>query len=304
MWHTGRLLGFSGLLAAFALFGATEAQAQKKKASKDASYPRATDADYKAIQKQKELSGKLVAVDTGVVTLRVEYQQYAANPKYKPPKNTNNNSLINQQNQLMRTYNNLMMDMQRSATARTPQQAQQAQRRIAQDLSRWQQQYNQFMVKNYQALVKLNSNPANQPFITVTATKDFDLDIEDKATYRKLNLPFEYDDAGNVKTYTDKEKAELRGTDKTKPGYTAKFEELHAGQEVKLYLTPPPKKSKSDSDTPKKTDPDAPKKTDSDTPMTADDVPRPTINMILITKDDGTSSSSSQPDNGKKKKKN
>jgi hypothetical protein len=302
MWHIGRVLGFSGLLAAIAFCGTTEALAQKKKAKANGTdAPRATDADYKSIQNQKELVGKLVAAEPGVLTLRVDYPQWVANPKYKAPKvtNTKGNSVANQQNQMMRTYHDLQLQMQRAATARTPQQALQAQQRIAQDLARWQQQYNQFVAKNYQQLNQINNqnqNPNNQPFMVVTTTKDFDLEIQEKAVYRKLSLPFEYDDTGNVKTYTDKEKAELRGTDKSKPGYTAKFEELQAGQELKLYLTPPSKKAPAAKDKNKDADPDA-------APMEVTQVPRPTINMIVITKDNGTTSSVAQPDNGKKKKK-
>jgi hypothetical protein len=264
-------LGFGAFAAILAFSGASEALAQKKKSNTTSQL--ATDADYKAIQKQKELFGKLVVAETGTLTVRVSYQQYASNPKYKAPKNTNNNAMINQQNQLMRTYNNLMLEMQRAATSRTPQQAMQHRRRIQQDMARWQQQYRQFMTRYYQAMAKSKTNPNNMPFIIVTNTKDFDLPIEDNAVYRKLNLPFEYDDTGNVKKYTDKEKADLRGSDKSKPGYTAKFEELQAGQDLELFLTPPVKNDAAAVD------------------MAA----RPTIHMIVITKDNGTSSSIAPP---------
>ncbi len=93
MWHISRVVGFGGLLAALAIFGSTDALAQKKKdKNKDTTdYPAATDADYKSIQKTKELVGKLVAVNTGTVTLRVDYPHQEPNPKYKPPKNANQN---------------------------------------------------------------------------------------------------------------------------------------------------------------------------------------------------------------------
>ena len=288
MRYLGRVLAFGALAAALALGGTTEVLAQKKKVNTNSNsntkttYPLATDADYAAIQKQKELFGKLVTVDTGALTLRVSYQQYASNPKYKAPKNSNS-AMTNQQNQLMRTYNNLMQEMQRAATSRTPQQAMQHQQRMQQDMIRWQQQYQQFVTKYYQTLMKMYSNPNNMPFVVVTNTKDFDLAIEDKAVYRKLNLPFEYDDTGNVKTYTDKEKADLRGSDKSKPGYTAKYEDLQAGQDVELFLTaPPPAKKSAD----------------------AVDMPpaHPTVHMIVITKDNGTTSSVPQPSTGTKQK--
>src|SRR5713226_8922828 len=86
----GRVLGFGGLLALLAALAPGDVVAQKKKDGKDKDkYPVSTDADYKAIQKQKELSGKLVSIDSMNVTLRVEYPHYEANSKYRPPKVTN-----------------------------------------------------------------------------------------------------------------------------------------------------------------------------------------------------------------------
>jgi hypothetical protein len=118
----------------------------------------------------------------------------------------------------------------------------------------------------------------------------------EKVVYRKLFLPFEYDDMGQVKTYTKEEKEELRGDDKTKPGYTAKFEEFRAGQEVKLYLTPPKKKEKDK-------DADADKEKDKDAPKEKEEVLRPTINMIVATKDNAAPAITGDDGKDKKKKK-
>lgn len=295
MWHLSRLVGFTGLLLALAVFSSTDAWAQKKKnKDKDTTdYPAATDDDYKSIQKQKELPGKLVAANTGTITIRVEYPHYEPNPKYKPPKNAGANSPANQMNKIMQTYTDLQNQYNRAASATNPKQAAQAQQRIASDMAKLQTQYNQLAAQ----LAKTNTDPNNQPFIVVTNTKDFDLEIQDNCVYRRLNLPFEYDDTGNVKTYTKEEKDALRGDDKTKPGYTAKAEDLSAGQEIKLYLTPPKKKDKDkDADKDKEKDKDAAKE--------PEEVPRPTINMIVITKDAPMTTIQGDDGKGKKKKNN
>jgi hypothetical protein len=294
MSHFGRVLGFGGLLAMLMALATSDVVAQKKKDAKakdDA--PVATDADYKSIQKQKELYGTLVNIDAMALTLRVEYSHMESNPKYRPPKD-NKNPAANQQFQMWKTYNDLQIQMQKAALARTPKEAQQAQQRIAQDMARLQQQYMQMYAKGGAGAVKVDPN--NSPFISVTNTKDFDLGIQEKVVYRRLVLPFEYDDTGNVKTYSDKEKAELRGDDKTKPGFIAKADEFVAGTEVKLYLTPPKKVEKAkDVDKAEKDDKDA---KDAKAP---EEVARPTINMMVITKDAPASISTSSTEKKKKK---
>ena len=137
------------------------------------------------------------------------------------------------------------------------------------------------------------TDPNTQPFITVTGTKDFDLELTEKVVYRKLILPFEYDDTGNVKTYTDKEKADLKGEDKTKPGYMAKVEEFIPGMEVKLTLAAPKKKPAPEKDA------DKDKEKDTKAP---EEVARPTVSMVVMTKE-GPNSGSITGANDKKKKK-
>ncbi len=211
------------------------------------------------------------------MTIRVDYSHQEPNPKYKPPKDNN------QINQIMKTYNDLQVQYQKAAFGNAKQVAQ-AQQRIASDMAKLQTQYAQLTAQ----LAKSNTDPKNQPFITITNTKDFDLEITENCIYRKLNLPFEFDDTGKVKTYTKEEKDALRGDDKTKPGYTAKADELAPGQEIKLYLTPPKKKEQD-------------KDADKDAPKEPEEVQRPTVNMIVITKDNSTSTI--QGDDGKAKKK-
>jgi hypothetical protein len=281
MRHLGRVLAFGGLLAFLLAFAASEAGAQKKKDAKTKDYPVATDDDYKSIQKQKELKGTIVSLSETAVTLRVDYPHMEANPKYKPPKNDKNNPAY----QMWKSYNDLQAQMQKAALAKTPREAAQIQQRIAQDMARLQQQYAQYTAK----AAKLDPN--NMPFITIVNTKDFDLEVQDKVVYRKMILPLEYDDTGNIKTYSDKEKADLRGDDKTKPGYIAKLDEILPGAEVKLSLTPPKKKAK---------DKDA-ENDDKEKDKMPEEVQRPTVNMIVMTKEAPATTSSSDGDKKKKK---
>src|SRR5947209_721562 len=48
---------------------------------------------------------------------------------------------------------------------------------------------------------------------TAVAYKDFEVEVPEDVVVRRLNLPLEYDDKGNVKEYTEKEKKALRGSD-------------------------------------------------------------------------------------------
>src|SRR5262245_15921731 len=98
-----RILLFAAVLGVLATFTATDANAKKKdgKAKDTKTYPQAADADYKALQSKKELTGKLVSIDGVTITVRAEYPRYEANPKYKPPKLNAKDpgyALANQQN--------------------------------------------------------------------------------------------------------------------------------------------------------------------------------------------------------------
>jgi hypothetical protein len=315
MWHIGRVLAFGGALTlVVALCGPSEVMAQKKKNQPppvaDNGYG-ATEADYKAIQNRKDLTGTIVSTGSSVITLRTDNPHMEVNPKYKAPKvgapryNTAGN-------QMMRTYNQLMQDQQRLANARNSRTYQQDLQRLNNDMFRYQQQFAQYQMQmmnqytqamarsgankaitdpNYQGPPTADTATANDPYIVVHSYKEYDLETKENVVVRKMFLPFEYDDEGKVKQYTEKQKSELRGDDKSKPGYKSSMEEIINGMEAKLYLTPPPKKKKDEA---------ADKEKDKDAPP--EEVARPTINMIVLTKDapPDTKSSANPP----KKKKN
>jgi len=227
----GRTLGFVVLTASFLASFPGAVTAQNKEVA-DA----ATDQDYKVLQSVKEMTGKLAAINTGSITFRIDIPHMVPNPKYRPPKGNNNvnnqlNNLYRQQVKAMATPNPI-----------------QRQIKMQQVFAKMQQLQMQMM----QQAVAANSNPNNQPFMVAHQYKDFDLDMSDKVILRKMFLETEYDDKGELKTYTDKEKADLRGKDLSQKGYTAKMEDLQTGQIAEIYLKMP-KKTKPASD-PDKTD--------------------------------------------------
>ena len=61
------------------------------------------------------------------------------------------------------------------------------------------------------------------------------LRLVDNAKYRIATPPVEYDDKGNIKKYTAKELAALRGTGGL-PGYTADKDQLRVGKIFEVYL--------------------------------------------------------------------
>ena len=237
MWHAGRILGFSSILTMMLALASPDVFAQKKKDKKAADttqYPQATEADYSKLQKY--LSGKLVNYDGKSLIVRADIPHLETNPNYRPPNPANANAQANQQLQMWRAYNDLMVQQQRALTATTAKQMTQIQNRIAQDMMKIQVSYNTQMMQAIAAGAKAYGDPNNQPFITVNNTKDYDLEIQDKAPIRKMFLALEYDDEGKIKKYSDEEKLALRGDDKTKPGYAAKADEVQVGQEVKALL--------------------------------------------------------------------
>jgi hypothetical protein len=116
--------------------------------------------------------------------------------------------------------------------------------------------------------------------------KDYEFELQEGAVLRKTFLPTEFDDTGNLKEYTEKVKAELRGTDKTKPGYMAKSEEIVSGAEATLYLVPPKAKKKADKDD-----------------EGVGNVDPPFVRMVILTKESAGPASSAAPEPKKKAKK-
>jgi hypothetical protein len=224
-----RSLGLAAVIAGFlAGFPGTV------KAQKNAVVDTATDQDYKTLQSVKDLTGRLAEINSGAITFRLDIPHMVPNPKFRPPKG--NNNLYNQMNNLYR------QQIQAMATPNLIQR----QIKMQQVFINMQRLQMQMM----QQAAAASNNPNSQPFMVAHQYKDFDLEMSDKVSLRKMFLETEYDDKGEIKTYTEKEKADLRGKDPSPSNsYTAKMEELQPGQSVQIYLRMPKKtKPASDSD--------------------------------------------------------
>jgi hypothetical protein len=70
-------------------------------------------------------------------------------------------------------------------------------------------------------------------------TKDGDWEWQrtEELIVRTYGLPVQFDAKGRPRAYTRKEKEELRGPDKTLPGYASDIDTLKVGQTVRVYLT-------------------------------------------------------------------
>jgi hypothetical protein len=246
-----RLFVCFGLLAVLPVLWPSEAAGQKQKKNTP-KLEDATDEDYAAIRKLKDISGTLTALDpeAKTLTLRYEYQTYEPIPLKPNPR------AGQQYNNLLRTQQRLMNDYQQILRAKNP--AQQQQR-----MQRWMLDYQRFQVQAQQMGVKAQ-------YKTVAHAKEFDFDVSAEVKVARAKPPMEYDDKGNIKEYTKEELKKMRDPDM--PGYTARIDDLQAGQTVKLYLGKPKAKkgsstSKKDDDAKKSGDPkakedDAAKKTD------------------------------------------
>jgi hypothetical protein len=84
----------------------------------------------------------------------------------------------------------------------------------------------------------INTNNAiAQTKLKLFRTKEIDVELRaaDNVKVRSEFLPTEYDDKGNLKKWTEKEKKALKGNSKL-PGYPAEYDALRPGQGVKIYL--------------------------------------------------------------------
>ncbi len=182
----------------------------------------ATDKDYKSLQTVKDMTGKVTGLTLDTVTFRLDTPHMVPNPKYKALAGSAN------QNQQMQ---NLYRQQVQAMNTTNPVQRQQRMQQLMASMQRQDAQQ-----------TAANSNPNNQPFMVAHQYKDFELNLSDKVIIRKMVLEKDYDDKGNLKTYTSEEKARLKGNDPALPGYKAKVDDLSSGVQVKIYLKMPKKK--------------------------------------------------------------
>jgi hypothetical protein len=136
-----------------------------------------------------------------------------------------------------------------------------------------------------------------QLFKTVTNKKDIDFRAAEEVKVRTLNPPVTFDEKGNVKKYTREELKELKGKDSNLPGYESSFDQLQAGQVLKVTLarTKEPAKSDKDKDADKDNDNDKDKDKDNDKDKDKSADKKSEVTLILIKSDGTTSSDTSKP---------
>ncbi len=104
----------------------------------------------------------------------------------------------------------------------------QGQQRMAQAMARAQQKELQLLQQEIRAIQNM--------YQVVPATRNFDFQAEETVKVRIKDLPEQFDDKGNIKSYTAQEKSELKGKDKTLVGYESSIDNLKVGQIVLVSL--------------------------------------------------------------------
>jgi hypothetical protein len=307
----------AGLLLVASISRAQDNPRPKKK-NKDDHSRVASDDDYKALGKYKEVVGRLLSLDANLdpgqegkdgltqqMTLRVEYPAL----ELKPGKSLNNPQMQKQIQALLRQQQQAQREYQQILRIRNPIQQQQ----------RLMQLFNRLMQQQANAAQKA-MDPRNSPFRTVTFSVTFDLPIREKVKVARAKLDVEYDDKGNVIEYTKEELKKRKDPDM--PGYKATFDDLQPGQLIKVYLAKPKsaekkkEKAKDDAkageaaDKAKAADllkPDVKDPAAKDKEKSKDETPpeeyRPEVRMILILTDADPSTLPQQSPGRDKKKK-
>jgi hypothetical protein len=231
-----RFYAWAILFLGFAVLLPATAQDQKKKKKDKDVGTQATKEEYAQLMKYKEVKGKIIRLDSETLELAIlaELKRFEPKPGAQ--------SKLNQAQQ--RLQQEINREQQRLARIRNPAQQMQEYQNF---LNRIQQQSG----PNFNALFKV-----------ITDRKEFNLQGTDKTIVRWAKLPTEYDEKGNAKEYTEKEKKELKGKDPKLPGYRAELKDLEVGQYVKITVSSkkPSAKDKKDSAKEKKEDADKEKK--------------------------------------------
>ncbi len=212
-----------------------------------------------------EFTGKLKSTPSldGTFTVAVEYVSLdLKDPKALANLANSNNKLANQLQKEQSKITNLQQQLAKAHSASSIQKLTQ---QITQQANLMQQQVAQAQL-----------SPQNNPFKLVISTKDVEFHAMDQFKVRLDQPASAFDDKGNIKKYTPAELSELKGKDKTLPGYEGTADSLQTGQRVKVTLVkkPTPKTDTLKTDTDKKTtdtkDPADPKPAD---PKPADTKP-------------------------------
>ena len=147
-----------------------------------------------------------------ILSLNITYQKLQL--KSGQNLNRSNQQLQRKYNHIMQLQNRLMHPSYRHNPFGTMQQLQNA--------------LVQFQVQSARAQANM--------FHVVNAAQKVDFQAEENVKVRIKALPEQFDDKGNIKTYTKEELAELKGKDKNLPGYESSLDKLQNGQIVQVTL--------------------------------------------------------------------
>jgi hypothetical protein len=206
----------------------------------------ATPAERAQLGTLSEVLGKLARVDTassGNKTLALDVLYHYLIPKKtstagaNPPSGLRPGRHTNFQSQLA----GLQQQYRQALNTKNPATREQ---RLARIMMRMQQLQAQMVMQQLQLQQQMiaQANRAfgrmvkNAPAIG-TGYKEFNMEAVENVVVRRLNPPTEYDNKGNLKTYSKDELERLRGKDKTLPGYEASLPDLRNGQMVKVYFS-------------------------------------------------------------------
>jgi hypothetical protein len=252
-----RIMLLAGVIASLVVLKAPADDTDKKNKKDKAPTTDPVDADKLA---PGEFIGllKITPGADGAFTVAVEYQHL----EVKDAK-----ALAN----LMNSNNKLATKLQQEQNKLTNLQNQLAKAKKAGDIQRLTNQITQQSNLMQQQIVQAQLSPQNNPFKLVTSTMDVEFHVMDDYKVRLTEPGSAFDEKGNIKKYTPEELNELKGKDKTLPGYEGTPDSLLVGQRVRVTLIKKPA-SKTDS-TKLSTDKTGTDKKDPDAKAAADPKP-------------------------------
>lgn len=215
-----RMFGACLLLTAFMLMvAAVESHAQNKKKKPDNDNPASTTIDSDKLR-AGEFIGTLKSTPGSDRIFLLEIET----PQLVPSGGGGGGGRGGRGNNIMQQQNRLAQAQRAISTARTPQQRMQA-----------MQRYQQAMLQQQRAMSGIGRGGI-PGYRVNTIKQEIEFQLSEKARVRTMLLPEEFDDKGNVKKYSARELAQLRGPDSSLPGYSSSLDKLEPGQKVRVIL--------------------------------------------------------------------
>jgi len=224
-----RLVGTSLILLALFSLSSVEVQAQKDK--KKVTDPTPT------VDSDKLSTGEFVGMVKSTpnternFTVTVETQKLVYTGK--------GGNTSGPTSRIITLQNKIAADQAAMLKAKTASQRNRYQQNLVRDQNQLQQAINQLNAQ-------YAKNGGLPPGYKVDVTKtDVDFQTAEAVKVRTMVLPTEFDEKGNKKTYSKKELEEMKGKDKTLPGYESSLDKVEVGMKVRVVLgrAPTPKKT-------------------------------------------------------------